>query len=147
MLRSWWEAEIFTVWVQPLPPWRSWGSSSRWRRRRPAGRPERSDPQTASSPWRRPPEESTPRSSLEDKSLFWVCFFTSGSRRALEWECYRCRSGRGRPRWWGPEPSASPPWRRPGSWWPYERWSSSPRSAALSRKHSVRITVFLKTCE
>lgn len=67
-------AWIFTVWVQPLPLWRSWGSSSRWRRRRPAGRPERSAQPTASCPGKRPPEESEPRSSLEDKLDVWVFF-------------------------------------------------------------------------
>ncbi len=71
-----------------------------------------------------------------------VLFVTSGSSKAFSHRLriYRCRSEPGQQWWWGPEPSASPPWRRPGSWLPCERWSSSPRWAALSRKHSLWIT-------
>lgn len=63
------------------------------------------------------------------------------SVRSVEgWQIYHWRSGPDQLRWWGPTPSASPPWRRPGSWWPCGRWSSSPRSAALSRAQNSLTT-------
>lgn len=78
----WWEVWIFTVWVRPPPLSHSWGSSSHWRQRTPAGRRARSAQPTASSPERRPPEASALHSFLVVTWDIRAFSFTSGSRKA-----------------------------------------------------------------
>lgn len=64
--------KIVTVWVQLLPQSHSSGSSSHWRQKMPAGKPERSGQPMESCPGKRSPEESVLHIYLKDTVIYWL---------------------------------------------------------------------------